>query len=70
MSEYFPKPKSLGAKVKDELDFSNHATKLDLKIGTGVNTSNFTKNVDLASLKSDVDKLDSDKLPMLFLMLK
>ena len=32
MSEYFPKPKSLGANVKIELDLSNHATKTDLKI--------------------------------------
>ena len=31
MSEYFPEPKSLGAKVKVELDFSKYATKTDLK---------------------------------------
>ena len=30
MSEYFPKPKSLGANVKFELDLSNYATKADL----------------------------------------
>ena len=30
MSEYFPKPKSLGAHVKVELDLSNYATKADL----------------------------------------
>ena len=29
MSEYFPKPKSLGANVKVELDLSSYATKAD-----------------------------------------
>ena len=29
MSEYFPKPKSLGANVKVELDLSNYATKVE-----------------------------------------
>ena len=32
MSEYFPEPKLLGEKVKVELDFSNYATKTDLKM--------------------------------------
>ena len=31
MSEYFPEPKSLGQKMKVELDLSNYATKADLK---------------------------------------
>ena len=31
MSEHFPKPKSLGANLKIELDLSNYATKADLK---------------------------------------
>ena len=29
MSEYFPKPKSLGANVKVELDLSNYAPNAD-----------------------------------------
>ena len=62
MREYFPKPNSLGANVKVELDLSNYATKSDLKNETGVDTSKFAKNVDLASLKSNVDKSDIDKL--------
>ena len=33
-----------------------------LKSATGVDTSDFSKNTDLANLKSDVDKLDIDKL--------
>ena len=35
MSEYFPKPKSLGGKVKVELEWSNYTTKADLKNATG-----------------------------------
>ena len=48
--------------MKVELDLSNYATKADLKNATGVDTSKFAKKVDLASLKSNVDKLDIDKL--------
>ena len=61
MSEYFPEPKSLG-KVNVELDLPNYATKTDLKNATGIDTSSFAKNVDLANLKSNVGKLDIDKL--------
>ena len=62
MSEYFPEPKSSEVRVKVELDLSNYATKRVLKNTTGVDTSSFTKKVDLANLKSDVDKLGIDKL--------
>ena len=41
---------------------SNYATKADLKNTTGVDTSKFAKKVVLANLKSNVDKLDIDKL--------
>ena len=44
MSEYFPKPKSLEAIVKVELDLSNYATKADFKNVAGLNTSAFAKN--------------------------
>ena len=36
MSEYFTKPKSLEANVKVELDLSNYATKVDLKIAIDI----------------------------------
>ena len=62
MSKYFPEPKSSGRRVKVELDLSNYATKTDLKNATVVDTSKFAKNVDLANLKSNVDKLDIDKM--------
>ena len=48
--------------MKVELDLSNYATKTDLKNATGIDTSSFAKKVDLANLKSNVDKLDIDKL--------
>ena len=62
MIEQFSEPKSLGGRVKVELDLSNYATKADLKNGGGVDTSDFAMKTDLANLKSDVDKLDIDKL--------
>ena len=62
MKEYFAEPKSLGGRVKVELDLSNYATKTDLKNVTGADTSSFAKKTDLANLKSDADKLDIDKL--------
>ena len=61
MSEYFPKLKSLGANVKFVFDLSNYATKIVFKNAIGV-TLDFAKKTDLVNLKSDVDKLDIDKL--------
>ena len=55
MNEYFPEPKSLGGRV-------NCAIKEDSKNATSVNGSKFAKTLDLANLKSDVEKLDIDKL--------
>ena len=48
--------------MKVEFDLSNYATKADLKNTTGVDTSHFAKKFGLANLKSDVDKLDTDRL--------
>ena len=62
MSGYFPEPKFSGGRVKVELDFSNYATKADLKNATGVDTSKFAKKVDLAHLKTDLDKINIEKL--------
>ena len=62
MTEFFPEPKSSEGRVKVELDLSNYTTKPDLKNSAGVGTSIFAKNVDLASLQSNVDKLGIDKL--------
>ena len=62
MSEYFPKPRPLSGNVKVELDLPNYATKADLKNAAGADTWEFAKKVELASLKSEIDKLDSGKL--------
>ena len=62
MSAYFLKPKSSGERVKIELDLCNYAAKEDLKNASGVDRSKFAKRVDLASLKSNVDKLHTDKI--------
>ena len=62
MSEYFQEPKSSGGRVKVEFDFYNYATKAGLKDATCVDTSKYAKKVDLASLRSNLDKLDINKL--------
>ena len=41
---------------------SKNKIKSDLKNATGVDTQNVAKSTDLASLKSNVDELDIDKL--------
>ena len=61
MRECFPKPNSLEANVKVELDLPNHETKADLKDATGVDTD----ATDVANLKPDGDKLDIDKLKII-----
>ena len=60
---YFPERYAWSKnKIKVELDLSNYATKSDLKNAAGVDTSHFVKKSHLASLKSDVDELNVDKL--------
>ena len=48
--------------LREEVDLhlSNYATKVDLKNATDVDTLGFAKNVDLASLIANVDKLYID----------
>ena len=45
-----------------KVDLANYATKTDLENVTHVDTSSFALKTNLASLKSEVDKLDIDKL--------
>ena len=42
MSKCFPEPKSLGGRVKVQLDLSNYSTKTVLKNATGIDTTDFT----------------------------
>ena len=62
MSKYIPKPRYLGRNMKIELDLSNYAKTSDLKKWKAIDTPDFAKKTDLANSKSNVDKLDIDKL--------
>ena len=63
MNQYFPKAfRSFRGNISVTVDLSNYATKTDLKNVTHVDTSNFELKTNLASLKTEVHKLDIDKL--------
>ena len=63
MSQYFPKPyEPFGGDINVKVDLSNYATKDDIKNITHVDTSSFALKTNVANLKTDVDKLDIDKL--------
>ena len=59
---YYPPYKSSSNNVKVELDLTNYATKNDLKNITHVDVSSFASKTNLAALKTEVDKIDTDKL--------
>ena len=62
MRQYFPEPfRSFGANINDKVDLSN-ATKADIKNISHVDTSSFALRTNLANLKTELDKLDIDKL--------
>ena len=62
MSQYFPPYRSFGRNINVKVDLSNYATKSDLKEATGIDTSNFALKLNLASIKTEVDKLEIAKL--------
>ena len=62
MSTYYPPYKSSSNNIKVEIDLSNYATKNDLKNITHVDVSSFASKTNLAVLKTEVDKIDVDKL--------
>ena len=62
MSEYFPKPSNHKENIKVEIDLSNYATKADIKNIPRVDTSNFALKTNLTNLKTEVDKLDIERL--------
>ena len=63
MSQYFPKPfRKFGGNINVKVDLSNYGTNTDLKNVTHVDTSSFALKTNLANLKTEVDKLDIDKL--------
>ena len=62
MSTYYPPYKSSSNNIKVELDLTNYATKTDLNHITHLDTSSFASKTNLGALKSEVDKIDVDKL--------
>ena len=61
-SQYYPPYKSSSNNIKVELDFSNYATKKDINDITHVDVIGFASKTNLAALKTEVDKIDADKL--------
>ena len=59
---YYPPYKSSSNNIKVELDLTNYATKNDLKNITHVDVSSFASKTNLAALKTEADKIDTDKL--------
>ena len=55
MSQYYPLYRSSSNNIKVELDLANYATKTD-------SFSSFASKTNLAALKTEVDKIDADKL--------
>ena len=63
MSTYSPPYKSSSNNIKVELDLiTNYATKTDLKNITHIDVSSFASKINLSALKTEVDKIDIDKL--------
>ena len=63
MSQYFPKPyEPFAGDINVRLDLSNYASKADIKNIMHIDTSSFALKTNLANLKSEVDKLDVNKL--------
>ena len=63
MRQYFPKQyEPFGGDINVKVDLSNYATKTDLKNISHVDVISFALKSNLASLKTEVEKLHIDKL--------
>ena len=62
MSQYYLLYRSSSNNIKVELDLANYTTKADLNNITHVDVSSFASKTNLAALKTEVDKIDADKL--------
>ena len=63
MSQYFRKPyEPFVGDMNVKVDLSNYATKPDIENISHVDSSSFALKTNLASLKTEVDKLEIDKL--------
>ena len=59
---YYPPYRSSRNNIKVELNLANYTTKDDVKNITHVDVSSFASKTNLAALKTEVDKIDTDKL--------
>ena len=63
MTQYFPKPYApFGGDINVNIDLSNYVTKTNIRNISHVDISSFASKSNLASLKTEVDKVDIDKL--------
>ena len=62
MTQYYPPYRNSSNNIKVKLDLVNYATKTDLKNITHVDVSSFASKTNLAALKTEVDKIEADKL--------
>ena len=59
---YYPPYKSSSNNIKVELDLSNYTTRDDVKNITNIDVSSYATKTNLAALKTEADKIDTDKL--------
>ena len=62
MSQYSPPYENSSKDIKVELDLSSYTAKSDLKDITHAETRSFASKINLAALKTEIDKIDTDKL--------
>ena len=62
MTQYYPLYRNSSNNIKVKLDLVNYATKTDLINTTHVDVISFARKTNLAALKTEVDKIDADKL--------
>ena len=62
MTQYYPPYRNSSNNIKLKLDLVNYAAKTDLKNISHVDVSSFASKTNLATLKTELDKIDTDKL--------
>ena len=66
MSDYFRRRyKRFDGDISVKVDLSNYTIKTDLKSASHVDVSSFALKSNLASLKTEVDKIDADKIDVI-----